>query len=185
MTVNTLRLALLFAVASCNVASCNSEIYLRDGVTDGDTFYLADSALVDPDPVLQSWASYSLTRSACQLQIGGKNPARATSFDCELTARRHLLETWIQHIADDRTASDPYLDALNRVHDAGFLAEYVAHFLGKRQWRIPPDIRFADFDVWRRENLRGHKIVTRLTGSWNYARNTNVFRNCGVAEPCS
>ncbi len=65
------------------VAACSGEVYLRDGVTDGDTFYLAERALSDTDPVLQSWVGYSLARSACQLLIGGDNPARESSFDCE------------------------------------------------------------------------------------------------------
>ncbi len=45
------------------VASCSAEVYLRDGVTDGDTFYVAERALTDADPALQSWVSYSLGRS--------------------------------------------------------------------------------------------------------------------------
>jgi len=49
------------------VASCSAEVYLRDGVTDGDTFYLAERALTDTDPALQSWVSYSLGRSVCQI----------------------------------------------------------------------------------------------------------------------
>ena len=75
------------------VASCSAEVYLRDGVTDGDTFYLAERALTDSDPALQSWVSYSLARSVCQLQIDGENPARASSFECEMMARHLLLDT--------------------------------------------------------------------------------------------
>ena len=58
-----------------------SEIYTRDGVTDGDTFYLAPSAFTDDDPAFQSWVTYSLMKSTCQLEIGGENPARANSFE--------------------------------------------------------------------------------------------------------
>jgi len=82
------------AILTLALTGCSGEIYVRDGVTDGDTFYLAERALSDDDPVLQSWVSYSLARSTCQLRIGGENPARANSFDCELTARRLMLETW-------------------------------------------------------------------------------------------
>ena len=63
-------------------AGCDGSIYIRDGVTDGDTFYLAERALTDADPALQSWVSYSLVRSTCQLQSDSPNPARATSFAC-------------------------------------------------------------------------------------------------------
>ena len=54
--------------------------------------------------MLQSWVSYSLTRSACQLQIGGDNPARASSFDCELMARQHLVETWQEQRSDSQAS---------------------------------------------------------------------------------
>jgi hypothetical protein len=150
------------------------EVYVRDGVTDGDTFYLADSALHDDDPVLQSWVSYSLTRSTCQLQIGGDNPARASSFECEFIARRHLIESWREkrdHDAthDDSSPDHEYLDALLSVDEAGFLAEYVAHYFSRRSWQLPDDLRTREFHEWRRVHLRRHEPQTRLIGSWNYA----------------
>lgn len=152
-------------------AGCNGEIYVRDGVTDGDTFYLAERALSDFDPALQSWVSYSLTRSACQLAIGGDNPARNTSFDCELVARRHLVETWEEQRARRAGSEDDYLDQLAQVQEAGFLPEYVAHYLKRREWRLPADLDRQSFSGWRRQHLDGHRPLTRLVGSWNYARN--------------
>jgi hypothetical protein len=85
---------LVGAIELLMLSACNSEIYVRDGVTDGDTFYLAERALTDDDPVLQSRVRYSLTKSTCQLQIGGENPARASSLECELSLRRMLLDAW-------------------------------------------------------------------------------------------
>lgn len=148
--------------------ACNGEIYLQDGVTDGDTFYLAERALTDNDPVLQSWVSYSLALSTCQLAIGGDNPARASSFDCELLARRHLAEAWQdgrQHRSDD------YLDALVMVVEAGWLPEYVATNFARRHWVLPADANLRGYRDFAHAQLRGHRPVTRLIGSWNYARN--------------
>ena len=105
------------------LAGCNNEIYVRDGVTDGDTFYLAPVAMVDTDPALQSWVAYSLTRSVCQLELGGENPARASSFDCEFRARDVLADAWAEHCAEDPAISDDYLDKLLAVRAAGFLGE--------------------------------------------------------------
>ncbi len=164
------RLLLIPFLVAAAAPACSGEIYLRDGVTDGDTFYLSDIALHDDDPALQSWVSYSLTRSACQLQIGGDNPARASSFDCELMAREHLIETWQEQVSDEQ-AIDNYLDDLLRVQQSGFLDEYVAHYFGRKSWKLPSEIQKQAFDEWRREFLRGHKPQTRLIGSWNYARN--------------
>jgi len=150
------------------LSGCNTGIYLRDGVTDGDTFYLAERALTDDDPVLQSWVSYSLTLSACKLAIGGDNPARASSFECELTARGHLLDSWQEQGAND---SDDYLDTLTAVRNDGWLAEYVARYLARKPWQIPADLDLDGFEQYRQATLPRHKPTTRIVGSWNYARN--------------
>ena len=157
-----------------SISACSGEIYLRDGVTDGDTFYLSPRALVDPDPALQSWVSYSLSRSACQLQLGGDNPARNRSHACEVTARRHLVETWAgnrsaDHRSADHPAHDAYLDTLATVHRAGYLDEYVFRFLAPENGSVPDGLDLAAFKRWQRVNLAGHKPETRITGSWNYA----------------
>ena len=52
------------------LTACSGEIYVRDGVTDGDTFYLAERALTDVVPALQSCVIYSIARSTCKLGIG-------------------------------------------------------------------------------------------------------------------
>ena len=158
-----------------SLAACNSEIYLRDGVTDGDTFYLAQRAISDDDPVLQSWVTYSLSISTCQLQNGGANPARATSFDCELKARRLLLDTWREKQALSAKNNDPYLDDLDIVDDAGFLPEYVARHFGKSDWSMPGDLEIDAYRQWARDVIPGHKPETRIIGSWNYARNVSSW----------
>lgn len=163
----------VFALAVALVLSgCNGEIYLRDGVTDGNTFYLAERALADNDPVYQSWVRYSLARSACQLQLGERNPARSSSFDCELGARRILVAAWEEKRSFDPAVQHAYLDDLQRVQEAGFLDEYVARHFSQREWSIPDDLDLRAYRRWSRQHLRGHEPQTRITGSWNYARNT-------------
>lgn len=151
------------------LAACSGEVYLRNGVTDGDTFYLSPRALADDDPALQSWVRYSLALSTCQLREPSPNPARNTSFRCERKARRHLLEAWREHRAATRIVADPYLDALLAVDEAGWLDEYVAHYLADPHWRLPERLEVGDFRSWQRRHLPGHRPETRLTGSWNYA----------------
>ena len=168
------RYLLLFAILLA-LAACGNGIYLRDGVTDGDTFYLSQRALVDDDPVLQSWVSYSLTRSTCQLELGGKNPARASAFDCEHSARSDLLSTWREKKLEQPAITDDYLDALLAVGDAGYLREYVDDQFGRRHWTKPDDLDVDAYDRWLTRHFPHHKPETRLTGSWNYAR--NVQRN--------
>jgi len=152
------------------LAAVGGSIYTRDGVTDGDAFYLAPAAFSNDDPAYQSWVAYSLMRSTCQLEIGGDNPARASSFDCEFTARRHLINAWEEKRAQDQAISDEYLDALGEVHAAGFLAEYTHRYFGKKHWQVPEGLRIDEFKAWRRAKLRGHRPKTRITGSWNYRK---------------
>ena len=106
---------------------------------------------------------------SCQLQIGGDNPARESSFDCEFTARRLLLETWLEQKVASPGVRDDYLDDLTLIATAGYLDEYVAAYFGKRHWELPFDLETAEFRQWRRSNLRGHRAQTRIVGSWNYA----------------
>ena len=150
------------------VAACHSAVYTKDGVTDGDTFYLAPHAWADDDPVLQSWVTYSLVRSACQLELGGDNPARNSDYGCEYTARQHLVETWAVQRAEHENASDACLDALLRVRAAGFLDEYTVRYFGESHWIVPAEVDVPAFRRWQREHLRGHEPRTRIIGSWNY-----------------
>ena len=144
------------------------EIFVRGGLTDGDAFYLAPAAYSNDDPAYQSWVTFSLIRSTCKLEAGGKNPARNSLFDCEFKARRHLVTTWEEKRQQNPGIRDEYLDALSEVYYQGFLAEYTAHYFGEKYWALPDGIRLQEFKAWRREHLRGHKPRTRLIGSWNY-----------------
>jgi hypothetical protein len=150
------------------LAACNSEIYTRDGVTDGDSFYLAPRAFQDDDPVLQSWVAYSLMKSTCQLDIGGEIPARVSDFGCEFTAREHLVDAWEVQRLEHKDIADPYLDDLVIVRNAGFLDEYTVRYFGRKGWQVPAEVRVDDFRRWQRKHLRRHKPQTRIIGSWGY-----------------
>ena len=162
-----MRTALLISLLA--LAACNTTVYTRDGVTDGDTFYLAPHAWADDDPALQSWVAYSLVKSTCQLEVGGDNPARNSDYGCEFTARQHLLDAWEKQRAEHESAADSYLDDLVLVREAGFLDEYTVHYFGRKNWQVPAEVDVDEFIRWQRKNLRRHNPQTRLIGSWNYA----------------
>ena len=151
------------------LAACNHSVYTKDGVTDGDTFYLADKAFMDRDPVLQSWVAYSLARSACQLDIGGPNPARVSDYGCEFSARQLMLDTWEENLARDPAIQHEYLDDLVRVREAGHLDEYVVSYYGEPEWQVPVEVDVSSFSLWRESNLVDHKPETRIIGSWNFS----------------
>jgi len=150
------------------IVGCSNEIYLKDGVTDGDTFSLAFNALQDDDPALQSWVTYSLIKSTCQLEIGGDNPARNSAYGCEFAARMRLLETWEEKLAADPAIENDYLDRLLSVRNAGFLDEYTVHYFADAGWQVPAEVDVAAFRDWRRLHLRRHRPQTRLVGFWTY-----------------
>ncbi|MEL6869630.1 MAG: hypothetical protein AAFO81_07510 [Pseudomonadota bacterium] len=167
------RLIAAIAVALISLSGCDTRIYVRDGVTDGNRFSLPLMVYADSDPVVQSWIAYSLDRSFCQLEHGGENPARHSSFACELSARESLVERWreiggraISGIDDQQAA---YLDIMAQAQTDGMLDDYVWHFLQRKQWIEPASLDAAQFARWRREHLpRRHKPVTRIIGSWGY-----------------
>ena len=155
-------------MALLSIAGCNYEIYVRDGVTDGDTFYLAPIALVDSDPAQQSWVAYSLAKSVCQLETPGDNPARHSSFGCELTARALLVDTWVEQRAENPGIGDEYLDQLLVVREAGYLDEYTAYFFRRKDWQVPVEVDVDAFGEWRQQHLRRHRPQTRIIGYWIY-----------------
>lgn len=165
MTRVFITLALLVGLCACN-----GEIYLRDGVNDGDTFSISPYAAGNQDPVVQSWIRYSLARSVCQLELTTHNPARASSFDCEVRSRRHLAEAWIEHTSSNPGLRDDYLDDLRFVYRTGWLDEYVAHHFHRRHWELPDDLAMKQFEGWQQSELGGHRPVTRIIGGWSYRK---------------
>ncbi len=152
------------------LAGCGSDFYVRDGVTDGDTFYLTERAFVDDVPALQSWVAYTLMLSACKLDSGGDNPARTSSYGCEFSARMLLVDTWDRKRKLDAEIEDKYLDTLLAVREAGFLDEYTVRYFGRKEWQVPIEVNVDEFRRWRKKHLPRHKPKTLITGSWNYAR---------------
>ena len=150
---------------------------MRDGVTDGDVFSVQPAAAVSDDPATQSWIRYSLARSVCQLEADVPNPARASSYRCELTARRQLVDAWQMHTRSDTNLRDTYLDDLHVVFTRGFLEEYVAHHFKRRSWTVPSTLRMGEYHTWRREALRGHRPVTRIVGSWSFRPNAETVNS--------
>lgn len=165
-----LILAGLAAFALAAIAACDGRIYLRDGVTDGDTFYISPAAAANSDPVVQAWIRYSLARSVCQLDLTDDNPARASSFDCELTSRRQLAGAWQEYTLANPSLRDDYLDDLRFVANSGFLPEYVAEYFARRHWQLPDDLDRREFNRWRQAEFRGHQPKTRIIGSWGYSK---------------
>ncbi|MEN7343893.1 MAG: hypothetical protein AAAFM81_13165 [Pseudomonadota bacterium] len=155
------------------IIGCDTRVYVKEGVTDGNRFSLPAMVELSPDPVVQSWVAYSLAKSVCQLEMGGENPARNNSFACELSSREVLVDRWSDYGSVDtgeRSDDAQYLDQLAEASDAGFLDEYVWQFMAQRDWTQPASLELEAFKRWRQEQptWRRHRAVTRIIGSWGY-----------------
>ena len=162
------RIASVVILLAVGLGACSSKVYVRDYVTDGDTFYLAPQAFVDNDPVLQSWVAYTLMLSACQLDIGGENPARVSDYGCEFSARMLLVDTWERKLEKNPDIRDDYLETLTAIREAGFLDEYTVHYFGDEIWQVPIEVNVDEFVTWQRTNIGRHRPEKRIIGSWNY-----------------
>jgi hypothetical protein len=91
------------------------------------------------------------TRPAC----GGRlDPG----FDAELVARRAVLAEY--RARDPAARGSRYFDELLRVDDAGFLEEYVWHYLRneRRDVSAPAGLELEAFDVFRQQQLGSHVV---------------------------
>ena len=159
---------LLFVLACLTgLAGCGLQIYNFGGYGRGNDFYLPAGAAMNSDPVVQSWIAYSLSRSTCQLEIGGETPSSNTSFECELRSRRVLLDRWLER--SDSTVQDDYLDLLGRVRAEQLLGDYVWVYLRERTWEEPDGLELERFAAWRSDNFPRalwHRPQTRIIGYW-------------------
>ncbi|MEL7022577.1 MAG: hypothetical protein AAGL69_02455 [Pseudomonadota bacterium] len=181
MTSQNTRIAtLLITFVLISMTACDRRIYVKDGVTDGDRFSLPTILDDSGDPTVHAWAAYSLARSVCQLEIGGENPARNSSFQCELAAREALVERWNELEADRRITGEAtregpsvdYLNLMSAIYAMGVLDGYVWRYLAQPDWKAPESPAVARFDAWAKDHLpRNHRAETRIVGSWGFAAN--------------
>lgn len=161
--------------AVLTLSGCDTQVFVKNGVTDGNSFSVPPEAMQSKDPIIHSWIAYSLARSTCQIAIGGDNPARVHSFECELRSRKILVQAWQKHKANvdvSAAATDVYLDDLSGVSDDGYLYEYVWTYLRRDDWPTPGRLQLADFKRWKQSALAQHKPQTRIIGSWSYPSQT-------------
>lgn len=110
------------------------------------------------------WMGYAMARVAWirnQFRTGKLNPAiYENSFSEELAGRRTLAYIW-HEIQKNQKAADAYLDQLAKVQAAGFLPEYVWHYLNSAEWHDrPANLRLDAFTVWNQSNLPEHRPET-------------------------
>lgn len=112
------------------------------------------------------WLGYLMARAnyiakhsdAYPQQVGPVIP----SFEEEVEARTTVAKIYQELQTSGKDLNLAYFNDLHRVEQAGFMREYVWHYLHQRAWKqIPASIRMEAFETWQRSNLAKHKPMTR------------------------
>lgn len=154
--------SIVAAIIWIGLSGCG--IYTFSAGGHGTSFVLPPDAALNSDPVVQSWAAYSLAKSTCQISRDGERPSHYDSFECELRPREVLVRRYRDR--SDPVERDTYLDLLANVERDGFLAEYVWVYLGNSSWIRPDWLRLEEFEPYRRSRIPRHRARTRLIGWW-------------------
>ena len=86
----------------------------------------------------------------------------APKFDEEVHARSEAVEIYRDIRARKPEMASEYFNALERVHAAGYMREYVWRYLKRPEWTQPAaQLRDQEFERWTREHLPGHQVETR------------------------
>jgi len=117
-----------------------------------------------PGGVSAAWMGYGMARASWIADhVLGKGADPTTyrrSFDEEVAGRETLAKIWTE-MKQSEPAADTYLDQLENVQKAGYLAEYVWAYLRSPDWKAPSSgLRLDEFDKWKAVNLDGHKPET-------------------------
>ena len=116
---------------------------------------------------LAAWLGYAMARAVwvrdnftTEEAVNGEYK---NSFEEEIDAYTKMVQIWRELKESDPQLSDPYLNLLERVDDAGFLKEYIWTYIHDGNWGGFPDLDMDGFDVYAKKYLVGHtpeKITT-------------------------
>ncbi|MCF6312065.1 MAG: hypothetical protein L3J39_06410 [Verrucomicrobiales bacterium] len=128
---------------------------------------LDESLFKESEAVFAAWVSYGGSRALWVnerfLELNPKEEKYRYSFDEELETRSFMCDVW-EELSADSKSNDEYLDVLLKTKKAGFLSEYVWHYLRKPEWKKQPkSLRMDNFSTWRVKNIPGHKPKTLAT----------------------
>jgi tetratricopeptide (TPR) repeat protein len=113
--------------------------------------------------VSAAWLGYGMEKALWKTKLFlEKNPSASTyvySLAEEVECRKSLAKIWLE-MKGKNGKTDQYLDDLATVVDAGFITEYVWHYLRQPDWIAPDTLREVRFQSWARENIAKHKCIT-------------------------
>lgn len=91
----------------------------------------------------------------------GQSGLVVPTFDEEMAGRWMLVHSCENELQQGKAVPSAYLADLLRVHQAGYLSEYVWWFLNQPSWRGDQQpANLLAFIVWANANLNGHAVET-------------------------
>jgi hypothetical protein len=126
------------------------------------------------EATLQPWLAYAGTRSRWMTQTyREQNPGAGLyqyTFAEEVAARSACARVWLERREFQKAKPDPYLDQLIEVFKSGYIPEYTWIYFRDPQWPPPAKLRLAEFEAWRKTNLKDHKAETRARAEFEAER---------------
>ncbi len=115
-------------------------------------------------PVMSAWVGYAATRAEwIQNNVSADDIAQKgyqRTFEEEVSARSTLAKIWKELGDADAGLKNPYLDALLKVYEAGYIREYTWMFFASDEWSQPDGLLLEEFSTWSTENLVNHNPET-------------------------
>jgi tetratricopeptide (TPR) repeat protein len=118
----------------------------------GGTIQVSAGLTDGPGAVAAAWLAFGASRAASSLEGDGPTPKppRLVGYALELKSRGDLAAVWKEQRAGG-ASSDPYLDLLARIHDAGRMREYVIAHFSQPGWTVPAaDVAALDLPSFQR-----------------------------------
>lgn len=84
-------------------------------------------------------------------------------FNREVSARETAAQIWKELKQNDSSKSDPDLDILETISDAGYMDEYLWVYLKDDRWKNPGTLELEEFMQWASDNLVNH-VPVKETG---------------------
>lgn len=124
-----------------------------------------------PEQERPLWMTYLYARAAhAASALGDRTPAPGepvASFEEEVRARTVAVHAYRSLRDRDGQPASAYFSDLDRVEAAGFLREYVWHYLRQASWGAEPaGLALDAFDAWRAVHLPHHVPVTHGRLAW-------------------
>ena len=141
----------LFLIICISLAACVSQpakestnqIFIGDGVLENKNTGAA-------------WLSYGLALTTYDNENNG---ASSNGFEREVYALETTASIWSELRAKGSASEDAELDALAAAVKAGYIKEYIWHFLRNPGWVEPQSMKVGEFKSWLLKNYPNHKGI--------------------------